>query len=171
MAFDMHLKFVKGSGDVEISGSSNHAKHKGQVPILAWSWGCSNSANLQAGAGFASGGKAQVQDLSVTKYVDACSNALLQSCCTGARSEEAYLYVTNATGEQTDFLTIHLSEGVLVNSVSTGGTGGEDRLTENVTLHFGKFEYSFQPQKDNGKKDGGAKTFTYDMTKVEGTAG
>uniref|UniRef100_UPI0031D3348F autotransporter domain-containing protein n=1 Tax=Inquilinus sp. TaxID=1932117 RepID=UPI0031D3348F len=75
--------------------------------------------------GSASGGKAHVQDISITKYVDGCSNALLQACATGARIEKATLYVTNATGEQTDFLTIELSEGVLVTSCSTGGSGGE----------------------------------------------
>lgn len=167
MAFDMHFKFVQGKGKIEIKGTSTHDKHnKGEFPILAWSWGVANSGNLHSGASGASGGKAMVQDISFTKYVDACSNALLQACCTGARSDEAYLYVTNATGEQTDYLTIHLSEGVLVNSLSTGGSGGEDRLTENVTVHFGKFEYSFQPQHDDGTPDGGAKTFTYDLTKT-----
>lgn len=164
MAFDMHIKF--GKGKVTIEGASNHANHKGEVPILAWSWGVSNTGDLHSGAGSASGGKAHVQDLSITKYVDTCSNALLQACSTGARVDEAWLYVTNATGEQTDFLTIHLSEGVLVTSMSTGGSGGEDRLTENVTLHFGKFMYAFQPQDDEGNAKGGAKDFTYDMTKV-----
>ena len=164
MAFDMHIKFEGGS--VQVKGASNHKKHKGEVPILAWSWGVSNTGDLHSGAGSASGGKAHVQDISITKYVDGCSNALMQACCTGARVEKATLYVTNATGEQTDFLTIELSEGVLVTSCSTGGSGGEDRLTENVTLHFGKFKYSFQPQDDKGGKDGGTKDFTFDMQQV-----
>jgi type VI secretion system secreted protein Hcp len=164
MAFDMHIKF--GSGKVKIEGASNHKKHKGEVPILAWSWGVSNSGDLHTGAGSASGGKAHVQDISITKFVDGCSNALLQACCTGARVEEAWVYVTNATGEQTDFLTIELSEGVLVTSLSTGGSGGEDKLTENVTLHFGKFKYSFQPQDDKGGKQGGTKDFTFDIQQV-----
>jgi type VI secretion system secreted protein Hcp len=167
MAFDMHIKF--GTGKVKIEGASNHKSHKGQVPILAWSWGVSNSGDLHTGAGSASGGKAHVQDISITKFVDGCSNALLQACCTGARVEQAWLYVTNATGEQTDFLTIELSEGVLVTSVSTGGSGGEDRLTENVTLHFGKFKYSFQPQDDKGGKQGGTKDFTFDIQQVAST--
>lgn len=167
MAFDMHIKFEKG--DVAIAGASNHAKHKDEVPILAWSWGVSNSGDLHQGAGASSGGKANVQDISVTKYVDTASNALLQACCTGARLKKAWLYVTNATGKQTDFITIELSEGVMINSVSTGGSGGEDRLTENISIHFGKFKYSFQPQKDDGSADGGTKDFTYDITKVEST--
>ena len=164
MAFDMHLKF--GSGAVTIQGASAHSKHKNQVPIIAWSWGCSNTGNLHTGAGYASGGKANIQDITVTKYVDACSNALLQACCTGARIDTAYLYVTNATGQQTDYVTIELSEGILVTSVSTGGSGGDERLTENITLHFGKFKYSFQPQDDTGKASGGTKDFTYNIQQV-----
>lgn len=163
MAFDMHLKFKGGS--VTIEGGSTHAKHKNEIPVLAWSWGVSNSGDLHSG-GVSSGGKAHVQDISLTKYVDKSSNALLQAASTGARLEEAWLYVTNATGEQTDYVTLHLSNGVLITSVSTGGSGGEDRLTENITLHFGKFQYGFQPQKPDGTADGAAKTFTYDMQAV-----
>lgn len=164
MAFDMHLKFQGGT--VEIKGASNHSKHTGDIPILAWSWGVSNTGDLHSGAGSASGGKAHIQDISITKYVDGCSNALLQACCTGSRIDKGWLYITNATGEQTDFLTIELDKGVLITSVSTGGTGGEDRLTENITLHFGKFTYAFQEQDDTGKPKGGPKKFAYDITQV-----
>jgi len=163
MAFDMHLKFKGGS--VTIEGGSTHGKHKNEIPVLAWSWGLSNSGDLHS-SGSSSGGKAHVQDISLTKYVDKSSNALLQAAATGARLEEAWLYITNATGEQTDYVVLHLTNGVLITSVSTGGSGGEDRLTENITLHFGKFQYSFQPQKPDGKADGAAKTFTYDMQAV-----
>ena len=160
MAFDMHIKF--GGGKIKVEGSSDHAKHKGEVPLLAWSWGLANSADLHS-ASTGAGGKAQVQDISLTKYVDSSSHSLLQAAATGARLEEAWLYVTNATGEQTDYMTLHLSNGVMVTSVSTGGSGGEDRLTESVTLHFGKFKYGFQPQKPDGGKDGAVKEFTYDI--------
>jgi len=166
MAFDMHIKF--GGGKVKIEGNSSHKNHKGEVPVLAWSWGLANTIDLHQTA-TGSGGKAHVQDLSLTKYVDSASNALIQACATGGRIEEAWLYVTNATGEQTDYLTIHLSNGVMVTTVSTGGSGGEDRLTENVVLTFGKFKYSFQPQKPDGSKDGAAKEFTYDIQQVAST--
>lgn len=165
MAFDMHLKFQGGS--VTIKGASNHAKHKDQIPVLAWSWGVSNTGDLHSGAGSASGGKAHVQDISITKYADGSSNALIDACCTGSRIDKAWLYVTNSTGEQTDYMTLELDNGVLITSLSTGGSGGEDRLTENITLHFGKFKYSFQEQDDHGKPKGGAKEFSYDMTQVK----
>src|SRR5690606_24461861 len=70
-----------------------------------------------------------------------------------------------------DYLTLELSNGVMVTSVSTGGSGGEDRLTENITLHYGKFEYKFQPQKPDGTADGGALPFTYDIQAVNKVRG
>ena len=36
----------------------------------------------------------------------------------------------------------------------TGGSGGEDRLTENVTLNFSKFKYAYVPQKPDGSPSG-----------------
>ncbi|MGO1718816.1 MAG: Hcp family type VI secretion system effector [Luteimonas sp.] len=162
MAFDMHLKFE--GGDVTIEGASSHSKHEKEIPLLAWSWGVSNSADLHHSSTGA-GGKAHVQDISITKYVDSSSNALLQACSTGARLDKATLSVTNATGEQTDYVTLELSNGVMVTSMSTGGSGGEDRLTENITLHFGKFQYKFTEQDAKGKKVKD-KPFTYDIQAV-----
>jgi type VI secretion system secreted protein Hcp len=40
---------------------------------------------------------------------------------------------------------------VMVTAVSTGGSGGEDRLTENVTLNFAKVEVTYTPQDPTGK--------------------
>ena len=165
MSFDMHLKFT--GGKLTIDGSSAHSKHKGEIPILAWSWGASNSGDLHGG-NTTSGGKANVQDISITKYVDSCSNVLLNAVCTGARMDGAVLYVTNAVGDQTDFVILTLSKGVLITSWSTGGSGGEDKLTENISLHFGAFKFEFQPQKPDGSKDGGTKPFDYDMQEVLG---
>jgi type VI secretion system secreted protein Hcp len=53
-------------------------------------------------------------------------------------------------------------EEVMITSVSTGGSGGEDRLTENVTLNFGKFEYEYVPQKTDGSPDSPVK-FGWDI--------
>ena len=52
---------------------------------------------------------------------------------------------------------------VMVTSVSTGGSGGEDRLTENVTLNFAKFKFSYQPQDAKGAAAGGAKDAEFDI--------
>ena len=41
-------------------------------------------------------------------------------------------------------------EVILITAVSTGGSGGEDRLTENVTLNFSKVSLDYVPQDDKG---------------------
>ena len=39
---------------------------------------------------------------------------------------------------------------VLITSYSTGGSGGEDRLTENVTLNFAKVNLTYKEQAPKG---------------------
>jgi type VI secretion system secreted protein Hcp len=41
---------------------------------------------------------------------------------------------------------------VLITSVSTGGSGGEDRLTENVTLNFAQVKVEYVEQAKVGTK-------------------
>ena len=61
-----------------------------------------------------------------------------------------------------EYLKIKMTD-VLITSVSTGGSGGEDRLTENVTLNFAKVNSEYQPQKKDGSKDGGPIPFGWDI--------
>jgi type VI secretion system secreted protein Hcp len=48
-----------------------------------------------------------------------------------------------------EYLLITMEE-VLISSVSTGGSGGEDRLTENVTLNFAKVKVQYKEQTPTG---------------------
>ena len=108
---------------------------------------------MHAGGG-GGAGKANVQDLSFTKYIDKASPNLMKMCCSGKHYPEALLTVRKAGDKPLEYLTVKM-EDVLISSVSTGGSGGEDRLTENVTLNFAKVKVSYQPQKKDGSKDGG----------------
>ena len=63
MSQDMFLK-IEG-----INGESQDAKHKGEIDVLSWSWGASQSATTHMGGGGGSG-KASFQDIHVTKYID-----------------------------------------------------------------------------------------------------
>ncbi len=147
MAVDMFFD-IKG-----VKGESKDEKHKDKIDVLAWSWGTSNSSSGHVGGG-AGAGKVNVQDLSFTKYVDLATPNLLQHCCSGAHFEEAKLTVRKAGGKNPlEYLTIDLHQ-VFVTSVSTGGSGGEDRLTENVTLNFSKFKLEYKEQDDKGGSKG-----------------
>jgi type VI secretion system secreted protein Hcp len=146
MAVDMFIKI----GDLK--GESKDAVHKTEIDVLAWSWGVSNSGSAHTGGG-AGAGKANVQDLSLTKYIDLSSPDLLLACCNGKHFPEATLTVRKAGEMPLEYLKIKLTE-VLVTSVSTGGSGGEDRLTENVTLNFAKVNLDYIEQTEKGAQGG-----------------
>ncbi|MFO1434480.1 MAG: type VI secretion system tube protein Hcp [Candidatus Competibacteraceae bacterium] len=142
MAVDMFIKI----GDIK--GESRDDKHKDEIDVLAWSWGMSQTGTTHIGGGGGTG-KVSVQDLSLTKFVDKASPNLIKFCCTGKHYDQALLTVRKAGGTPVEYLKITLKE-VLVSSVSTGGSGGEDRLTENVTLNFAEFKVEYTPQKADG---------------------
>jgi type VI secretion system secreted protein Hcp len=154
MAVDMFLKLTG------IDGESGDSVHKGEVDVLAWSWGASQSGTMHLGTGGGSG-KVSVQNLSVTKYVDSASHNLLKHCHTGAHIEEGVLTIRKAGGSPLEYIIITM-RGIIVSSVSTGGSGGEDRLTENVELNFKEFEYAYTPQLKDGTGDA-AKEFKWDI--------
>ena len=144
MAMDMFLD-LKG-----VKGESRDSKFAQKMDILAWSWGMSNSGTAHVGGG-AGAGKVNVQDISITKYIDSASPSLMLYCCNGKHLDEGTLTIRKAGETPVEYLIIKLTE-VMVTSVSTGGSGGEDRLTENVTLNFAKVEVTYTPQDEKGKK-------------------
>jgi type VI secretion system secreted protein Hcp len=142
MAVDMFIKI----GDLK--GESKDKAHAAEIDVLAWSWGVSNSGNAHMGGGQGAG-KVNVQDLSFTKYIDKSSPDLMLVCCNGKHIPEAKLVVRKAGETPLDYLTITMND-LIVTSVSTGGSGGEDRLTENVTLNFAKVKVNYVEQTEKG---------------------
>jgi type VI secretion system secreted protein Hcp len=142
MAVDMFLK-LDG-----IKGESADKGHKDEIAILAWSWGVSNSGSAHLGGG-AGSGKVNVQDLSLTKYIDVASPDLALFSCNGKHIAKGQLTVRKAGENPLEYLIIKL-EDILVASYSTGGSGGEDRLTENITLNFAKVDMEYTAQDAKG---------------------
>jgi type VI secretion system secreted protein Hcp len=145
MAVDMFMNIK------DVKGESKDKTHPNEIDVLAWSWGLSNSGSAHVGGG-AGAGKVNVQDLSFTKWLDSSSPVLMKAACDGKHFTEATLVVRKAGEKPIEYLKIKLEE-VLITSVSGGGSGGEDRLTENVTLNFGKVSVDYTPQKADGSKD------------------
>lgn len=155
MAVDMFMKIET------VTGESVDKTHAGEIDVLAWSWGASQSGTTHQGGGGGSG-KVSVQDLSFTKYVDSSSSVLLKGVCEGTHFDKAKLTVRKAGGTPVEYIIIEMKE-VIITSLSTGGSGGEDRLTENVTLNFAEVKFSYQEQDPKGAKKGGAKDYSFDI--------
>jgi type VI secretion system secreted protein Hcp len=62
------------------------------------------------------------------------------------------LTVRKAGENALEYLKITMKNG-LVSSISDGGSGGEDRLTENVSLNFSEVKVEYTPQKADGSGD------------------
>jgi type VI secretion system secreted protein Hcp len=146
MAVDMFLK-IDG-----IKGESHDSSHKDEIDILAWSWGASQSGSAHLGGG-GGAGKVSVQDISFTKYVDKSTPLLLKACCNGQHLSEINVVVRKAGEKPLEYLKLKLSD-CLVSSISTGGSGGQDRLTENVSLNFAKFQVTYTAQDAKGAAAG-----------------
>ena len=159
MAVDMFMKIVGGSNP--IGGESKDKVHAGEIDVLAWSWGLSNNGTTHTGAGSGSG-KANVQDLSFTKYVDKSTPKIILGSLAGTHFTTATLVVRKAGDKPLEYLTITLSD-VLISSVSSGGSGGEDRLTENVTLNFGQLKVAYKEQDSTGGQKGGDITAAWNV--------
>lgn len=132
MALDMFIKVGP------IVGETTDPAHSGELAVLAYTWGVSNS--VAAGGGGA--GRALAQDLSFTTYYSKASPVLFLACAMGKLFDSAVLSVRTTGAGAFDQIEIRL-ENVPVSSVSMGGSGGEDKLTENYTLSFGRIIFNY----------------------------
>ena len=147
MAVDMFLKMAA------IKGESVDAKHKGEIEVISWHWGATQTGTTHAGPG-GGAGKANVQDLTITKYLDSASPILFLHVATGKVVPEALLTVRKAGGKPLEYVKLKMKDAI-ISSVQTGGSGGDERLTETVGINFAEVEYEYVPQKADGTGDPG----------------
>jgi type VI secretion system secreted protein Hcp len=148
MAVDMFLELETVKGET----SDKAFKSKHAMDILAWSWGISNTGTFHQGTG-GGAGKANFQDISITKYIDLATPNLMLFCANGKHIGKGTLTIRKAGENPLEYLKISL-KNILVTSYSTGGSGGEDRLTENVSLNFAEIKLEYAQQDDKGGKVG-----------------
>ncbi|HEV7137955.1 MAG TPA: type VI secretion system tube protein Hcp [Steroidobacteraceae bacterium] len=156
MAVDMFLELDSVKGET----ADKAFKSKNAMDILAWSWGLSNSGTFHAGTG-GGAGKASFQDISITKYIDLASPNLMLFCANGKHITKGVITVRKAGENPLEYLKITM-QNILVSSYSTGGSGGEDRLTENVSLNFGSVKVEYAQQAEKGGK-AGSNDFGWDI--------
>ena len=76
MAIDMFFQI----GDVKAESADD--AHGQKIDVLAWSWGANNPSSMHGGGGGGTG-KVNVDDLTITKWIDKSSPVLLKACCNG----------------------------------------------------------------------------------------
>lgn len=153
-AVDMFLK-IDG-----VPGESVDDKHAGEIDVLAWSWNISQSSDLAAGGG-AGAARPQLRDLKVIKYADAATAALTSNALVGRVSPTATLTIETDGPTPFVFLVIDM-EDVMISRIAQGGSAGEDRLTESISLNYSKISITYTQQNADGSK-GPVKSACFDV--------
>ena len=157
MPVDMFLKLTG------IDGESVDAKHKGEIDLLAWSWGLSESPPQTAGGG-GGAGKVKAQDLSIQKLVDLASPLLLSYSAEGKHISDGTLTARQESkGAGQEFLVFKMTN-VVVTSVSMAETSKDEvRPTETVMLNFAKLDFDYRSFKQDGSVNQ-EKSFRWDFS-------
>ena len=138
--------FLKLDG---IPGESTDAKHKGEIEVLAFSWGVSQVGSSGRGVGV-SAGKAIFEDLLVVARTSKASPKLWQACATGQHLKTAVLVCRKGSGQnKVEFLKITLEE-VTITSYEIDGSDEELPLDQ-IALAFAKVETEFVSVDPKGK--------------------
>lgn len=153
------LLVIKG-----ILGESQDRTYTNSIDCLAWAWGMSQSYNMHSSESNVVS-RSSFQDLSITKYVDKASPLLMQSCAQGTVIADAQLIVRHSGASTNTYFKISLRE-LIIASVSTSGSGGEDRLTETITLNFAKVMFEYFPINPDGTQGSGPQ-FLWDIRKSQ----
>ena len=132
-ALDMFLE-IPG-----VAGESTTAGYENQINVLAWSFG---GSKVECGGGL------NLQYLSLTKYADKSTVDLHAAMAAGTVFPTITLRVVRPAGPVTQSLQL---SNATVTSISTGGSGGEDRLTENVTFYFSQVTITYTYVDGSGK--------------------
>lgn len=145
MAIDCFLKLENN-----IVGESQDDKHKDWIDILEWNWEMTQSGTTHMGMG-GGGGKVNVEDIYITKYVDKATHDLIKRCCSGEHISKGQLVVRKSGGAApVDYLKIDL-EDIMITSYQTGGSkDGLDRVQEHLTLNFRRFQVTYTLQQEDG---------------------
>lgn len=145
MAVDIFLKLSNN-----IKGESQDEKYRDQIDILGWTWGLTQSGTTHLGSG-GGGGKVNIQDLTVTKYVDLATTEVIKRGCSGEHITNGELIVRKSGGGQpVEYFRLKMENLMITSWVASGQKDGLDRLTETLTLNFRKFEVIYAPQATDG---------------------
>lgn len=140
--------FLKLDG---IQGESTDSKHKNEIDIESWSWGQNNDGSHAYGGG-GGAGKVNMQDFSFSMRHNKASPKLFLACATGDHIKEALLTCRKAGKEQQEYLKIKFSD-LLISSYNTGGSNSDVVPVDQITFNFSKIEFTYAPQKPDGKLD------------------
>jgi type VI secretion system secreted protein Hcp len=109
----------------------------GTSPVLAWSWGASNTSSIGSSSGGAGAGKVSFQELAITRNTDGQSPLFLKALANGGHLATVVLVDGSTSITLTNAVVTTYSTGD-----SSAGPGPQSAQTENITFAFVTMTYT-----------------------------
>jgi type VI secretion system secreted protein Hcp len=134
-------------------GESMLTGFKDKIELLSFSHGVAMQITGDISNSERTSGKPNHQDLTVTKYLDAASPVLCQSCCEGKAYPKVDIIIgRNDSGAVVELMRYTI-KNALISSISIGGGGG-DKPVETLTLNYNQITWNFTSQKPEVGSEG-----------------
>jgi type VI secretion system secreted protein Hcp len=129
----------------EMKGESSLHGFERKMELLSFSHGVAMQITGDFSDSERTSRKPNHQDMTVTKYLDAASPVLNQTCCEGKSFPQVDIVVgRNDDGKVIEMMRYTL-KNVLISSISVGGGGG-DKPVETMTLNYNDIAWKFTSQ-------------------------
>ncbi|HAO22755.1 MAG TPA: type VI secretion system tube protein Hcp [Desulfobacteraceae bacterium] len=149
-----------------IKGESVDLNHKDWIEILSFSHGFTQPVTPVRASSGSTVERCNHSDISVSKYVDKATDAILKHIWSGKQISKAVLEFFRADGQNkpVKYIEVELANVVISNYNMSGGQGSLPM--ENISLSYGKVTYRYT-QYDVLGKAGGVQPVYHDLTKNE----
>jgi type VI secretion system secreted protein Hcp len=124
------------------------------VELKSYHFGVTNVSPASSKSGGAGAGRANFNDLIVTKQVDQLTPSLMLACANGAPFGEMKLMARRAgaaAGKTADCYLVYSLKQVVVKSVTWASANADDVPEEHVALAYGALKVEYRPQDKTGK--------------------
>jgi type VI secretion system secreted protein Hcp len=131
----------------DIPGPSKVVGHKGEIEVLGWSFGITQTGSFATGGGGA--GKPSFGDLVVSCGIDKSSPLLLVACASGRHLKSAVLTCSRSGPKPHEFFRLEL-EDVIITSYQSAGADDQVPLDQ-ISLAYGKIQATYTEAGKSGK--------------------
>jgi type VI secretion system secreted protein Hcp len=122
----------------------------GFIDVLSFSWGVSQTSVYGTGASGkeAKAGRADFQNLTIMKVLDATTPLLCDHCATGNILPKVYIVYDKPVGDkQADYFRVWIKDALIT---SLQLSGSNENPTESVSFAFQGVEIAYKPENDDG---------------------
>jgi len=148
---------------IEGEAQATDPPYRNSIEVQSWSWGANGSTSAVMGPGAV---RPTIQSLTCTKWVDRATPKIYECLLTGRHIPRCILSCVKpigpaATAKHDQLLVLTMNDCVISNAV-TNSRAGEERITENVTLHFSRIQLDYYYRDPQGHA-GSTISFKWDV--------